>query len=444
MPIEQLRKEWTARASGIPLNAAPVFEPGRLTMGSGTVLVGAVSKREFEPLAGQEARVLTLLATAYRRAMPRSVLKAVERATKCWAGGDYCLAQIHLALAGLHSVDDQHQMARRLFMAEGLMKAGIAPETILQALELENDETEVLKLYDENQPRVPQGSGETSGRWVKDGSSVLEALSEPAEKFLLGAAARLAGLAIRGLAANPVTLTVGLVLIPHTTDLLTHGEVPEIPGLRYAWNRDETLLRLSYATPDGIRDIAAELGADNTFRDGDRVVARLLPDGTLAIDPAQVSSDLADKDGPNLCPTPEPDKAGRVGTVGEKDKDYEDQIKQLVNPDNPTPRGYGYRFYNPETGRWVYIDDCQHQSGMRVEIKGNYDGLLSFPSGRDEIARKWLDQSGRQLAVSKGWPLLWVFSQAGNRDFARDQFDKKGGGRMGIGTITISALGKFL
>jgi hypothetical protein len=45
---------------------------------------------------------------------------------------------------------------------------------------------------------------------------------------------------------------------------------------------------------------------------------------------------------------------------------------------------------------------------------------------------------------SRGWPLLWVFSQAGNRDFARDQFDKKGGGRMGIGTIAISTIGKFL
>ncbi len=444
MPIEQLRKEWVARASSIPLNAAPVFEPGGLTMGSGTVLVGAVSKREFEPLAGQEARVLTLLATAYGRAMPRSVLNAVEWATKCWAEGDYCLAQIHLALAGLHSVNDQREMARRLFVADGLMKTGIAPETILQALELENDETEVLKLFDENQPRVPQGSGATSGRWVKDGSSILEDLSEPAEKFLVGAAARLAGLAIRGLAANPVGLTVGLVLIPRTTDLLTHGEVPDIPGLRYAWKRDETRLRLYYATPDGDRDIAAELRADGTFRDGDRVVARLLPDGTLAIDPAQVSDDLADKDGPNLCPTPVPDKAGRVGLVGEKDKDYEDQIKRLVNPDNPTPRGYGYRFYNPETGRWVYIDDCQHQSGMRVEIKGDYDGLLSFEPGENSVAKDWLDQSGRQIAVSRGSPLLWVFSQPGNRDFARKLFDDQKDERMGIGTISISRLGKLL
>ncbi len=238
-------------------------------------------------------------------------------------------------------------------------------------------------------------------------------------------------------AENPVTVALGLILIPKTTNLLVQGEVPEIPGLRYAWNSDEATLRLTYSGLNGSRDVNAILGPDNLFHDGDKTVARLLPDGTLVIDPAEVSSDLADKDGPNLCPKPEVDKAGRGELLGAKDKDYEDQIKQLVNPDNPTPRGYGYKFWDPQGENWVFIDDCQHRTGARVEIKSEYDGLLSFDRGEDNIRRDWLDQSARQLNVSVGFSLLWIFAQKNSRDYARNLFVGAGKGRERIITETI-------
>jgi hypothetical protein len=180
---------------------------------------------------------------------------------------------------------------------------------------------------------------------------------------------------------------------------------------------------------------------DGLFRDGDRVVARLLPGDTLVIDPAAVSSDFADRDGPNLCPSPETDKYGRGGAGGEKDKDYEDQIKLLVNPDNPTPRGYGYKFYNPQTGQWVYMDDCQHKTGLRVEIKGEYDDLLAFPGGKDSLTEDWLKQSRNQIQANENFPVMWVFAQHELANFARNIFNGAKDGQKRIQIRVVPRMG---
>ncbi len=201
------------------------------------------------------------------------------------------------------------------------------------------------------------------------------------------------------------------------------------------------MLRLTYAGPNGLRDINATLEPDRLFHDGDRIVARLLPDGTLAVDPAEVSSDLADKDGPNLCPTPVPDKFGRGEDRGAKDKDYEDQIKLRINPDNPTPRGYGYMFWDPIENAPVYLNDCQRRTGLRVEIKGNYEWALGKEWGEDSLSRQWLDQSARQLRVSENFGLMWVFEQQSAADFAKELFREGGKGRQRIDIQQVSRLG---
>jgi hypothetical protein len=104
------------------------------------------------------------------------------------------------------------------------------------------------------------------------------------------------------------------------------------------------------------------------FRD-DRglIVGRVLPDGTIAIDIAAVSTDLVQDDEPKLCPAPGPDRVGG----SEIGRDYEDYVKSIVNPENPTPRGWGFQLPNPEqNGALVYYDDCQQSTGMMVEAKG--------------------------------------------------------------------------
>jgi hypothetical protein len=119
-----------------------------------------------------------------------------------------------------------------------------------------------------------------------------------------------------------------------------------VPGPRYAWNRDESLLHLTYDGPDGnARTFTAEL-QDDLFRDmGGRVVGRVLPGGRVVIDPAAISADLVDEDEPKLCPMPGLDKFGG----SERAKDYEDYVKSIVNPENPTPRGWGFQLPNAST-----------------------------------------------------------------------------------------------
>jgi hypothetical protein len=259
-------------------------------------------------------------------------------------------------------------------MADGLIKAGIAPEAILQGLGTDDGS---FVRYSSLQPRVPGGNGRLSGEWTT-GGGVLRSLTQAAEQFL----ARMAAAQLRGLARHPVALVLGVLLLPKTTNLRVAGDVPEIPGLHYWWDSDTTELHVVYVGPNGRRDITAQRGFDDLFRDGDKVVARLLADGTVAVDPAEVSSDLADKDGPNLCPTPEPDKYGRGPVDGEKDKDYEDQIKLLVNPDNPsraiTDTGSGIR--NGMPGCILTIASTEPACGWRS--RATMIGLLAMTGDR--------------------------------------------------------------
>jgi hypothetical protein len=167
------------------------------------------------------------------------------------------------------------------------LKSGL----ILRALDLDATACDAFKLYNEAQPRVPAGSGGASGEWTRIVEPVLARLSAAAARFL-------GRLATRAATANPYVLAVGLILVPRRNNLHEGGDIPELPGFRY--DRDEAVLRISYDGPNGQREIDAMLGADRVFRNNQRVVARLLPDNTLVIDPAEVSSDLADRDGPNL------------------------------------------------------------------------------------------------------------------------------------------------
>jgi hypothetical protein len=182
MLVEQLRKEWCARERTAPIGQGLSFTSDGLVMGAGTVLVPVIAKRRLQSLEGHEWRVLALLSAAYGRSVSPKVLGAIERAAIRWGEGQDCLALIHLALAGLDAPEDGPDAARRLFMAEGLMKAGIAPETILQALahDVANDD---LVRFDSSELRVPGGSGVESGRWTKT-ISALPTLTDRAMEFL--------------------------------------------------------------------------------------------------------------------------------------------------------------------------------------------------------------------------------------------------------------------
>ena len=269
----------------------------------------------------------------------------------------------------------------------------------------------VEKLYNPEEPRVPAGSGRTSGQWTRGfsllGDLTATAAESPAE-FALG---------LGGAAA-----VFGLLFIPSSNDLSVEGEVEGVPGLRYAWNCDESLLRLTYDSADGSqRTFTAQL-EDDFFRDDDgRTVGRILPDGTVAIDPAAISADLVDEDEPKLCPAPGPDKPGG----SEQGRDYEDYVKSVVNPDNQTLRGWGFQLPNPEnSGALVYYDDCEHSTGTLSRCqRGIRRGVSDFPQkpvfelSPNSFA---LVRTARSTArrCTPG-PIRWYFCRTATAAFAR-------------------------
>jgi hypothetical protein len=168
VPVDERRVAARAGESIFPISTVMHLASEGPVLGAGTLVVAADTARRLSSLGGQEARVLALLSAAYNRAVPPSVLGNIERAAKSWREGDDSLAYIHLAHAGLPELQDPREAARRLFLADGLMKAGGKPRAIFEILNLDATFIDAFeKQYNPGQPRVPAGSGRISGRWTR-------------------------------------------------------------------------------------------------------------------------------------------------------------------------------------------------------------------------------------------------------------------------------------
>ena len=174
MPVEALRKQWDARAAGAPLHRAMTFEGDDLVLGAGTKLAAVERgprKADKDPGPVDDARLVAMLSAAYRRPIGAPVLGYIRRALVKQGEGETAVALTHLALTGLPKLAQPMEDARRLFMADGLLKAGVGPRTILKALELDDGPLNQLeRRYNPDQPRVPAGNGDESGQWT-DGSA---------------------------------------------------------------------------------------------------------------------------------------------------------------------------------------------------------------------------------------------------------------------------------
>jgi hypothetical protein len=428
---EWLRQEWHARERAVPISSVLRFAPEGLVLGAGTVLVAAEETRRLRVLQGQHGRVLALLSAAYGKPVEPRVLGNIERAMKCWRDGDDCLAYIHLAHAGLPQPQEPYEAARRLFMTDGVMKAGISPRAIFEALGCDAAYVDTVeKLYNPDEPRVPAGSGRTSGQWTRLLSILGDLTAEAAESLGRFGAGLVAGTAGDAVAA------FGLLFIPSPNDVRVEGDVSGMPGLHYAWDRDESLLHLTYDDADGTQHTFTAALDDDVFRDSrGQIVGRILPDGTVAIDTAAVSADLVEEDEPKLCPAPGPDKPGG----SERGRDYEDYVKSIVNPPPlQTPRGIGFRLPNPQNSdEPVYFDDCEHATGTMVEAKGDYANVLAFFPGNVSVYNRFLIQSGAQVAAAAGRPIRWYFAEAGTAAFAEELFQTAGGGRERIEIVIL-------
>jgi hypothetical protein len=487
---ERLRNAWRARERAVAISPVLTLAPEGLVLGAGTVLAPVNGSRRLQSLEGQEARVLALLSVAYGKAIAPSVLGNIKRAAKAWGEGDDCLAYIHLAHARLPALHDPAEAARRLFVADGFMKAGTSPPAVFQALGFGSAYIDAVeKFFNPEEPRVPPGSGRTSGEWTREFSGDEQGATEGEDQAdaqragregsaptatepninggtlsLLGPTpaaapesasagtrllswmadldavqiAELGAYASRVLTpAGAAALVFGILFVPSPNNIRVEGDVADIPGLRYSWNGDELTLHLTYDHAGEQRTFAAYLDGDE-FRDEDgRVIGHVIGGNKVAIDLFAVLPDLVKSDEPRLCPAYAPDVPGSDrGLQYEEDRarQYEDFFKKLINPDAPTPSGYVYYLPNPKNGEPVSYDDCQKKITILFEYKSDYGNLLMFPSYAVE---DFLDQSARQIAASGGRPVVWIF--ADKEDALRTQklFEETKEGRQYITIVYV-------
>jgi hypothetical protein len=402
-----------------------------LVLGAGTVLAPAIGDGDLQ-IDGQEDRLQALLSAAYGRAPPAGAVGHVRRAAKCWNDGDAGRAELHLALTGLSRLEPAGNGPKRLFLADQLLRSGIAPNDICKALDIETPRgAPARKAFDPGELRNPKGDGVDSGRWTAEPGAGGQ-VNSLFERLTASQAWRLALYAAR--VAGPWA-ALGTVFIPTNKSLRVEGDVPGFPGMRYLWHSDGTRLYLNYTDPDGgFQTVVAQLDG-KYFRDSKgRVIGMILPNNTLAINPA-AAFNLKQKDEPKLCPKPKPDIPHGSKEI---DLDFEDYIKAGLNPPPATPRGFGAWLPNPlATTGWQYYDDCQRATGILAEVKRGYTELLlwEISIGKVPLADQWLKQSQQQLAASEGRPIVWFFSERIPALFAQTIFDAKDQGRERIRVV---------
>jgi hypothetical protein len=184
-------QKWDARARRLHPRMEITGEG--LTLGAGTMLAGMGRDECGRPRLAldDEPRALALLATAYDRPVEACVVAKLRRACERWTEGEKALAHIHLAHAGVPPCGPDQ--ALRLFVADELIEAGVAPRILMTAQGFDPATLDLLKAnFNQAQPRWPAGSGRDSGRWSGGASVDSAGVKEFIARLLLEAARRAA------------------------------------------------------------------------------------------------------------------------------------------------------------------------------------------------------------------------------------------------------------
>lgn len=145
----------------------PVLDEAGLLLGPMTVVAKRVADRwGAADLALEDggSRALALLAVAYWRPVSPAVIANLRRAAKAMARGDRTLAAIHVAHTGLEKITADDNTAFRLFAAEKLLDAGVAPRELMEGLGLDPWPLDALAKFDPDEPRDERGDGRTMRR----------------------------------------------------------------------------------------------------------------------------------------------------------------------------------------------------------------------------------------------------------------------------------------
>jgi len=454
--LEQLESQWNDTVRFRSKNATLHLDAEGLKLGAGTV----VAKRNHDgslALDGEEERVLTLLSVAYGQALDSSVLKSIRRVSDHARNGDERMAGMGVALAKLPRIFEPEDAARRLFIADGLIAAGVKPRDIWKTLEFDAALLDTLEKYSPDEPRVPAGSGKPSGQWTSGGTSdggtsaetaiataaaaaspvvarVGRAAAQTASEQLPKVLARLPSVVARiaefaRLLNLPIMVAQEVLQPSGTGGSVISGKVRGRSDLYFLRHQDELALNLidkstghTIATlyPTGVRGryVDHETGIVAQMA-GDELVIRAATEAT--------SQAEARRDRPRLCQDPiGPDNSGLTGPRGERSKAYEAIMRERTNPEEPTPPGKAYWLTDPETGEPVKIDDCELSTGDLMENKGpGYEekvGPEAHPAVKNGVTKDLLDQATRQARASAGRHLVWNFAELGALEYARTLF----------------------
>ena len=108
--------------------------------------------------------------------MPSHVISALKAAATYWQGGEKALANIRLIFIGLPYLHDPDDV-ERVQMAKRLIEERQSDPSIWKMLGFDF-EIFSLARFEANEPRVPAGSGVTSGRWASNDVSDQKSASD--------------------------------------------------------------------------------------------------------------------------------------------------------------------------------------------------------------------------------------------------------------------------
>jgi hypothetical protein len=267
------------------------------------------------------------------------------------------------------------------------------------------------------------------GAEMPEVSEGFEPVTPPTSLFGPLTPAQIAALSRYALRLGGVAAALGIIFIPSDSGAVVEGTLPGHSDVTFKLDKPEGALTLWQGDRSAGHVIfQGNPDRDGIFRDVDgNPIARQLPDGTLLIDlgalPKQKPSSDNQADEPKICPAPQPDRPGPKP----KDIAYQHYIAQILNPEAPTPPGFGVVLFNPVTGRYVYFDDCHHPTGVMVDAKGTgYERLMQWPAVWKGVMEDIDDQAKRQVQAAAGRPIIWFVAEKRAADTFRDYLKEKG------------------
>lgn len=169
MLTRRLDKAWVAQRNSTAIDSVMRFAEEGLVLGAGTIVAKSAGELRRISIDPAEPRLRALLAATHLRSPTVGSLAHLRKAAQRWSEGQDALAATHLALSGLERLQRPELDAYRLFLADAFMKAGLEPSAIIAAIEAGDVALDQVQKYSPDQPRVPAGSGRTSGEWTSTG-----------------------------------------------------------------------------------------------------------------------------------------------------------------------------------------------------------------------------------------------------------------------------------